>query len=120
MSVKSFITFDPILYKFLFKKSNIVQRCSGVSLIEEKSAASFCRQVAELVLDMFCNFYLLKNHKIASNSATTKAREKISTYLESLELNKFFDVCLSKFENYKYLLNSICHRFLVTTKPNGV
>jgi len=49
------------------------------------SAASFCRQVAALVLDMFCNFYLVKDHEIANNSATTEAREKIGTYLESLE-----------------------------------
>jgi hypothetical protein len=49
------------------------------------AAASFCRQVAALVKDLFCNFYLVKNHKIANNSATTEAREKISTYLESLE-----------------------------------
>jgi hypothetical protein len=34
---------------------------------------------------MFGNFYLVKNHKIAKNSTTTKAREKISTDLESLE-----------------------------------
>jgi hypothetical protein len=39
----------------------------------------------ELVPDMFYNFYLVKNHKIANNSATTEAREKISTNLESLE-----------------------------------
>jgi hypothetical protein len=55
---------------------------------EGKSAASFCRQVAALVPDMFCNFYILKNHKIAGNSATTEAREKISTYLEFLQLKK--------------------------------
>ncbi len=36
-------------------------------------------------LDMFCNFYFVKNHKIANNSMTTKAREKICTDLESLE-----------------------------------
>jgi hypothetical protein len=34
------------------------------------------RQVAALGLNMFCNFYLVKNHKIANNSATTEAREK--------------------------------------------
>jgi hypothetical protein len=39
-----------------------------------------------LVPDMFCNFYLTKNHKIANNSATTEARLKISTDLESLEI----------------------------------
>jgi hypothetical protein len=52
---------------------------------EGKSAASFCRQVAALVQDMFCNFYVVKNHKIVNNAATAEAREKISTYLESLE-----------------------------------
>jgi hypothetical protein len=53
---------------------------------EEISAAGFCRQVAAWVTDMFCNFYLVKNHKIANNSTTTKARDKLSTYLESVEL----------------------------------
>jgi hypothetical protein len=52
---------------------------------EGKSAASFCCQVVALVPDTFYNFYLLKNDKIADNSATTEATEKISTYLESLE-----------------------------------
>ena len=40
------------------------------------SAASFCHQMAALVPDIFCNFYIVKNHKIANNSATTEAREK--------------------------------------------
>ncbi len=50
---------------------------------EGKSAASFCHKVAAVFPDMFCNFCLVKNQKIAKNSTTTKAREKISTYLES-------------------------------------
>jgi hypothetical protein len=54
-----------------------------------KSAASFCRPMAACVPDMFCNFYLVKNNKIAKYSATTKAREKISTDLESLEFQIF-------------------------------
>ncbi len=58
----------------------------------------------------------MKNHKIDNNSATTEAREKISAYLESLEFYKCFDLCLAKFENYQYLLDKICHRFLVTIK----
>ncbi len=41
--------------------------------------------MAALVPDMFYNLYLVKNYKIANYSATTEAREKISTYLESLE-----------------------------------
>ncbi len=40
---------------------------------------------AALVPDMLCSFCLVKNNKIANNSATTEAREKISTDLESLE-----------------------------------
>jgi len=59
----------------------------GSDIIEGKSAASFCCQVAALVPDMFYNFYFVKNHKNADNSATatTEAREKISTYFESFE-----------------------------------
>jgi len=49
-----------------------------------ESAPSFCRQVAALFPDMFCSFYLAKSHKFAKNTTTTKAREKISTDLESL------------------------------------
>jgi hypothetical protein len=44
--------------------------------MRRKSAASLYRQAAALVLDMFWNFYLAKNQKIANNSATTKATEK--------------------------------------------
>jgi hypothetical protein len=60
-----------------------------------KSAVTFCPQVAAWVPDMFCNFYLGKNHKIAKNSTTTKAKEKISTHLKSLEFYEFFYVCLT-------------------------
>ena len=52
---------------------------------EGKSVDSFCCQVAAWVPDKICNFYFVKNHNIAKNSATAKAREKISTDLESLE-----------------------------------
>jgi hypothetical protein len=45
-------------------------------LNEGKSAASFCHQVAAWFPDMFRNFYLAKNNKVAKNSTTTKAREK--------------------------------------------
>ncbi len=70
-----------------------------------------------IVPDMFCNFYFAKNYKIVNNSATTEAREEISTYLKTLEFLWFFDVCLTKFENYQILLIKISLRFLVTTKP---
>jgi hypothetical protein len=52
---------------------------------------------------------------MANNSATSEAREK-STYLESLEFLKFFDVCLTNFENYQILLSEISQIFRVTTK----
>jgi hypothetical protein len=52
---------------------------------EEKSSASYCHWVASREPNVFCNFYLVNNHKIAKNSTTTKATEKISTYLESFE-----------------------------------
>jgi len=41
--------------------------------------------VAAWVPDMFYNFYLEKNHRIANNSATTEPIEKIRTDLEALE-----------------------------------
>jgi len=66
---------------------------------EGKSAASFCRQVAALVPDMFCNFYLVKNHKTVNNSATTEARAKICTYWNTWNFRNFFYVCLT---NYFY------------------
>ncbi len=49
------------------------------------SVAGFCCQVAAWFPDLFCYFYFLKNPKIVKNSTATKAREKISTDLESLE-----------------------------------
>jgi hypothetical protein len=52
---------------------------------EGKLAANFCWQVAALVPDMSSNFYFMQNHKITISLVATKAREKISTYLESLE-----------------------------------
>jgi hypothetical protein len=58
---------------------------SNVLLNEEKSAASLCYQVAAWVPEIFCNFYSVKSHQIAKISTTTKAREKISADLESLE-----------------------------------
>jgi hypothetical protein len=47
---------------------------------EEKSAASLFHQVASWFPNMFCNFYLLKHHKVAKNSTTTKAREKTQNW----------------------------------------
>jgi hypothetical protein len=58
---------------------------------EEKSAASFCRQMAAWFPDMFCNFYLVIHHKIVKNSATTKAGEKNKRRFGILIILEFFD-----------------------------
>jgi hypothetical protein len=46
--------------------------------------------VAAWVPDMFCNFYLVKNYKIAKNSTTTKARAKIKTDLEFFRILEIY------------------------------
>ncbi len=56
------------------------------------------------VVDMFCNFHLVKNHKIADNSTTTEDREKVRKDFESLEFYKFVDVGFTKFKNIHILL----------------
>jgi hypothetical protein len=43
---------------------------------QDKSAASFCRQVAAQVQHKFRNFYFVKNRKNVSNSTTTEAGVK--------------------------------------------
>jgi hypothetical protein len=56
---------------------------------QDKSVTRFCHQVALWVPDIFCNFYFVLSHEIANNSATTEAREIISTYLQSMYLYIF-------------------------------
>ena len=68
--------------------------------------------MAAWVPGMLNNFYLGKNHKIAKNSTTTKARGKISTALE-IGILDFF-VCFTKFKTNQILLK-ISHIFLLTT-----
>ncbi len=55
-----------------------------------ESAASFCHQLAALLPDKFCNFHLVKNHKIAKTRKPLKLEKKISTDLESLEFKIFW------------------------------
>jgi hypothetical protein len=50
---------------------------------QDKPAASLCRHVAGSAVDIFCNFCLVRNHRTVNDSRTTKAREKISTGIES-------------------------------------
>ncbi len=67
----------------LHKEKRKLMDFSENAFNEVKSAASFCHQVAAWVTDMFCNFYFVKNYKIAYNATTPTAREKISTELKS-------------------------------------
>jgi hypothetical protein len=65
-------------------------RTRNVTINEGKSATSFCCQVAAWFPDIFWNFYSVKTHKIAKNLTTTKARQKIITYLEIHRILEFF------------------------------
>jgi hypothetical protein len=82
----------PLQLAFFKYQSSKICQCKYSFENEGRSAASFCHQVAAWFPDMFCNFYLVKNYKIADNSTTAKAREKIRTDLESLEFLIVFDV----------------------------
>jgi hypothetical protein len=62
-------------------KKNICQFGQQLGLI----SCQFLPQMAAWFPEMLCNFYLVKNYKIANNLVTTEeATGKISTYLESL------------------------------------
>jgi hypothetical protein len=65
--------------------------------------------------DMFCDFYLVKNCRIVTNSTTTKALQNKRRF-GILKILDFFAVGLAKFENNQILRNKISRRFLVTTK----
>jgi hypothetical protein len=73
-------------------------------------------QMAAWVPNMSCNFYFLKNHKIADNSTTTKAKEKIVRIWNIYNFRKESDEYLTEFKNNKFLLNKIGCQFLLTTK----
>jgi hypothetical protein len=45
----------------------------------------------------------VKNHKIANNSTTTKAREKNKRIFGILRILEIFDACLTQFKNNQNL-----------------
>jgi hypothetical protein len=53
--------------------------------------------VAAWLPDMFCDIDLVKNHKAANNSTTTKARERISTDLEKCLMQLWLNLKTIKF-----------------------
>jgi hypothetical protein len=84
-----------------------------VRLNSDKSVGSFSCQVAAWVAIMFCNFYLVKNHKIANNSTSAGAREKLSTDLESLEFY-YCLMCLTLKNQIVCSKNS--HKYILSAK----
>jgi hypothetical protein len=73
----SSVVVELLVCMFIFSGSHPAADLGSSSVLNEgKAAASFCRQVAAWVPDVFCNFYQVKNHKIANNPATSKARKK--------------------------------------------
>ncbi len=72
--------------------------------------------MAAWVPDMFCYFYLAKNLRIANDSTTSDAGEKLGTDMESLEFYIIVGVRSAKFKSNLILLKKIIHRFLETTK----
>jgi hypothetical protein len=59
--------------------------------------------------------FIYFNCKIVKTPTATKAREEISTYLESLEFEIFY-VHLTIFQSNQILLHKISHRSLAETK----
>ncbi len=100
------------------RKQNSFQRCCHFTLIVIQlreyqlpvSATRWqhCSQIC------FATFIECKITKLLITQQPLKL-EKISTYLESLEVYNLFDACLTNFENYQILLDKISHRFRVTT-----
>jgi len=90
-----------IIYICLFVNEN----CN-----EGKSAASFCHQVQHWSQICFATFIWWNITKWLIT------QQPLKYLLGSLKILEFFDVCLTKFENYQILLNKISRRFLVTMK----
>ncbi len=59
---------------------------------------------------------LSKNHKIAKNSTTTKAREKNKHRSGILRILQIFYACMTTFKNNQILLYKISCRFQLTAK----
>jgi hypothetical protein len=66
--------------------------------------------VATLVQVIIYNFYLVENTKIANNSTTVQAREKISTDSDSLEFY-ILNVCLANHGTIKIYLTKLATNF---------
>jgi hypothetical protein len=93
----------------------IFEKCNFLSFSFDDNGNTPLTFQWEITKYMFCDFYLVKNHKIGNNSTTTRAW-KISTDLESLEFKTFLSVGLAKFENNQILLNKISRIFPVAPK----
>jgi hypothetical protein len=52
---------------------------------------------------MFCNLYLVKNHKVANNSTITEAIETVSTIIQQVASNKSSSVLKTQRQNTQTL-----------------
>jgi hypothetical protein len=57
------------------------------------SAASVCRQVAAWVQDIFCNFYLVKTHKIGKDLTAAIKLENKKHRLGILRILEYYLMC---------------------------
>jgi hypothetical protein len=69
-------------------------------LTEGKSAASFCCQVAAWSPDMFGNFYLVKNHKIAKTQQPLKLEKKEALFWNPQNFRNFHSYYLQSELDY--------------------
>jgi hypothetical protein len=69
---------------------------------QDKSVAIFSQQVAAWAPDMLHCLYFMKNHKIANNTTTKEAREKISTEPRICRILEIFDISFTEFKNNKF------------------
>ncbi len=62
------------VFKFNWsRKMMTTQQPLKLDINLDKPVPIFCRQVAAWAPDIFCNFYILKNHKIRLNNCSSKA-----------------------------------------------
>ncbi len=77
-------------------ENDLCRSCSALIL---KMLVKLTPQGAASVSNMFCNFYLVKNCKIANNSTTTVTRGK---YAQFGNLKNYFIVCLINISTIKF------------------
>jgi hypothetical protein len=76
-------------------------------ITNEGKSAQVSTTTWRVVSNMFCNFYFMKNNKIAKNSTTTNGTEKNNHRFGIFRILEKADVCMNKFKNNQILLYKI-------------